>query len=42
MVIGDLLKMNNMYQFSLAAFVKLFTRSLETKPEAKSTEDKLN
>lgn len=42
MVIGDLLKMNNMYQFSLASFVKLFTRSLETKPEASSTEEKLN
>jgi dynein heavy chain 2 len=42
MVFGDLIKMNNMYQFSLASFVKLFTRSLETKPQANSTEEKLN
>jgi dynein heavy chain 2 len=32
MVIGELIKINNMYQFSLASFVKLFKRSLETKP----------
>jgi dynein heavy chain 2 len=32
MVFGALIKLNNMYQFSLASFVKLFTRSLETKP----------
>ena len=32
MVFGDLIKINNMYQFSLASFIKLFTRSLETKP----------
>lgn len=42
MVIGDLIKINNMYQFSLASFVKLFRRSLETKPSANSTEEKLN
>lgn len=42
MVFGDLIKINNMYQFSLASFVKLFTRSLETKPQANSTEEKLN
>lgn len=42
MVIGDLIKINNMYQFSLASFVKLFKRSLETKPTANSTEEKLN
>jgi dynein heavy chain 2 len=41
MVFGDLIKINNMYQFSLASFVKLFTRSLETKPQANSTEEKL-
>ena len=41
MVFGDLIKMNNMYQFSLAQFIKLFTRSLETKPQASSTEEKL-
>lgn len=42
LVIGDLIKINNMYQFSLASFVKLFKRSLETKPNANSTEEKLN
>ena len=36
MVFGDLLKMNNMYQFSLAAFIKLFNRALDTKPQAAS------
>jgi len=35
------MKMNNMYQFSLASFIKLFTRSLETRPQANSTEEKL-
>ena len=38
MVFGDLLKMNNMYQFSLSAFIKLFNRALETRPQAGSTE----
>jgi len=38
MVFGDLLKMNNMYQFSLAAFIKLFNRALDTKPQAANTE----
>ena len=42
MVIGDLIKINNMYQFSLAAFIKLFKRALETRPQANSTEEKLN
>jgi len=32
MVFGDLMKMNNMYQFSLASFIKLFNRALQTKP----------
>lgn len=41
MVFGDLIKMNNMYQFSLASFVKLFNRALNTKPQAASTEHKL-
>jgi dynein heavy chain 2 len=41
MVFGDLIKMNNMYQFSLASFIKLFTRSLETRPQASSTSEKL-
>jgi dynein heavy chain 2, cytosolic len=42
MVIGDLIKINNMYQFSLAAFIKLFKRALETKPQAGSIEEKLS
>lgn len=42
MVIGDLIKINNMYQFSLASFIKLFRRALETKPQATSVEEKLN
>jgi dynein heavy chain 2 len=41
MVIGDLIKINNMYQFSLASFIKLFKRALETKPQASSVEEKL-
>lgn len=41
MVFGDLLKMNNMYQFSLAAFIKLFNRALESRPQAANTEQKL-
>ena len=36
------MKINNMYQFSLAAFIKLFKRALETKPQASSIEEKLN
>ena len=42
MVIGDLIKINNMYQFSLSSFIKLFKRALETKPQASSVEEKLN
>lgn len=34
--------MNNMYQFSLQSFIKLFNRALSTKPEANNTEEKLN
>lgn len=36
------MKVNNMYQFSLASFVKLFNRSLDTRPQAANTEEKLN
>jgi dynein heavy chain 2 len=42
MVFGDLIKMNNMYQFSLSSFIKLFKRALEIKPSANSTEEKLS
>ena len=41
MVFGDLLKMDNMYQFSLASFIKLFNKALNTKPQAANTEGKL-
>lgn len=41
MVFGDLIKLNNMYQFSLAFFIKLFKRALDTRPECPSTEEKL-
>ena len=41
MVFGDLLKMNNMYQFSLASFIKLFNRALETRPQAANIQEKL-
>lgn len=41
MVFGDLIKMNNMYQFSLQSFIKLFNRALDTKPQASSTAEKL-
>jgi dynein heavy chain 2, cytosolic len=41
MVFGDLIKMNNMYQFSLSSFIKLFNKALDTRPQASSTEQKL-
>ena len=41
MVFGDLMKMDNMYQFSLSAFIKLFNKALLTKPQAANTEGKL-
>ena len=41
MVFGDLIKMNNMYQFSLASFIKLFNAALNTKPQAQTTQQKL-
>ena len=41
MVFGDLLKINNMYQFSLASFIRLFNRALETKPQAANITEKL-
>ena len=33
MVFEDLIKINNMYQFSLASFIRLFNRALETRPQ---------
>ena len=41
MVIEDLVKINNMYQFSLASFIEMFKRALESKPTASSTDEKL-
>ena len=41
MVFGSLLKMNNMYQFSLAAFKKLFNRALDTRPNIPQIDQKL-
>ena len=41
MVFGDLIKTNNMYQFSLASFINLFNRALNTRPQAPSVEQKL-
>ncbi|XP_065833043.1 cytoplasmic dynein 2 heavy chain 1-like isoform X2 [Oscarella lobularis] len=37
-VISDLAKMNNMYRFSLASFLRLFHRALKTKQENTTTE----
>ena len=41
MVIEDLAKINNMYQFSLASFIKLFKKALESKPSASSVDEKI-
>ena len=41
MVMEDLLKINNMYQFSLSSFIKFFNRSLETRPQAANISEKL-
>ena len=41
MVISDLQKLNNMYQFSLMSFIKLFKKALDSRPEADSMEKKL-
>lgn len=41
MVLGDLIKLNNMYQFSLASFIKLFNKALDLRPQAPSIEQKL-
>lgn len=37
-VITDLCKLNNMYQFSLASFLRLFQRALQNKQDSGSTE----
>ncbi|XP_076002176.1 cytoplasmic dynein 2 heavy chain 1 isoform X2 [Genypterus blacodes] len=40
-VITDLSKINNMYRFSLAAFLRLFQRALQAKKEAETTEARI-
>ncbi|KAK2847119.1 hypothetical protein Q5P01_010118 [Channa striata] len=40
-VITDLSKINNMYRFSLASFLRLFQRALQAKKEADSTEARI-
>uniref|UniRef100_W5MJK1 Cytoplasmic dynein 2 heavy chain 1 n=1 Tax=Lepisosteus oculatus TaxID=7918 RepID=W5MJK1_LEPOC len=37
-IITDLSKINNMYRFSLAAFLRLFQRALQSKKESENTE----
>uniref|UniRef100_A0A8D0CER9 Dynein cytoplasmic 2 heavy chain 1 n=1 Tax=Scleropages formosus TaxID=113540 RepID=A0A8D0CER9_SCLFO len=41
-VITDLSKINNMYRFSLAAFLRIFQRALQTKEESRSTEARIS
>uniref|UniRef100_A0A673BSH4 Dynein heavy chain ATP-binding dynein motor region domain-containing protein n=1 Tax=Sphaeramia orbicularis TaxID=375764 RepID=A0A673BSH4_9TELE len=40
-VITDLSKINNMYRFSLASFLRLFQRALQAKKEAETTESRI-
>ncbi|XP_077466766.1 cytoplasmic dynein 2 heavy chain 1 isoform X1 [Stigmatopora argus] len=40
-VITDLSKINNMYRFSLASFLRLFQRALQAKKEASNTESRI-
>ncbi|XP_023565248.1 cytoplasmic dynein 2 heavy chain 1 [Octodon degus] len=40
-IISDLSKINNMYRFSLAAFLRLFQRALQSKQDAESTEQRI-
>nr|XP_023648221.1 cytoplasmic dynein 2 heavy chain 1 isoform X1 [Paramormyrops kingsleyae]XP_023648222.1 cytoplasmic dynein 2 heavy chain 1 isoform X1 [Paramormyrops kingsleyae] len=41
-VITDLSKINNMYRFSLAAFLRIFQRALQSKKESESTEARIS
>ncbi|XP_067663541.1 cytoplasmic dynein 2 heavy chain 1-like isoform X1 [Haliotis asinina] len=41
-VISDLSKINNMYRFSLAAFLRIFQRALQTKHDGSGTEMRIN
>ncbi|XP_032214095.1 cytoplasmic dynein 2 heavy chain 1 isoform X5 [Mustela erminea] len=40
-IISDLSKINNMYRFSLAAFLRLFQRALRNKQESENTEQRI-
>ncbi|MFT7803200.1 cytoplasmic dynein 2 heavy chain 1 [Arapaima gigas] len=41
-VITDLSKINNMYRFSLAAFLRIFQRALQSKEESRNTEARIS
>ncbi|XP_038236236.1 cytoplasmic dynein 2 heavy chain 1 isoform X1 [Dermochelys coriacea] len=40
-IISDLSKINNMYRFSLAAFLRLFQRALQSKQDSENTEERI-
>ncbi|XP_068037518.1 cytoplasmic dynein 2 heavy chain 1 isoform X5 [Anomalospiza imberbis] len=40
-IISDLSKINNMYRFSLAAFLRLFQRALQNKQDSVNTEERI-
>ncbi|KAJ7398962.1 hypothetical protein BTVI_119896 [Pitangus sulphuratus] len=40
-IISDLSKINNMYRFSLAAFLRLFQRALQSKQDSNNTEERI-
>ncbi|KAJ8798090.1 hypothetical protein J1605_001581 [Eschrichtius robustus] len=40
-IISDLSKINNMYRFSLAAFLRLFQRALQNKQDSENTEQRI-
>ncbi|NXG46652.1 DYHC2 protein, partial [Psilopogon haemacephalus] len=41
-IISDLAKINNMYRFSLAAFLRLFQRALQSEQDSSNTEERIN
>ncbi|XP_009895076.2 cytoplasmic dynein 2 heavy chain 1 [Dryobates pubescens] len=41
-VISDLAKINNMYRFSLAAFLRLFQRALQSEQDSSNTEERIS
>ncbi|XP_030099868.1 cytoplasmic dynein 2 heavy chain 1 isoform X1 [Mus musculus] len=40
-IISDLSKINNMYRFSLASFLRLFQRALQNKQDSENTEERI-